>query len=141
MDFKDCIKFANDAKICYLATDDHGQPRVRAMGLFLADDTGFYLQTGAMKDLYGQLKANPRVEMCFFIPGDQAGKMMRVQGKIEFVNDEDLKKKAINDRPFLKAYGLTAESPDLIIFRLAKGEAYYWTMQDNLKPKQKIKFG
>lgn len=141
MDFKDCVKFANDAKICYLATTEGGQPRVRAMGLFFADETGIYLQTATMKDLYRQLKANPKVELCFFKPGEQAGSMMRVEGEIEFVNDKKLKQKAIDERPFLKAFGLTADSPDLIVFRLAKGQAYFWTMQDNLKPKQKISFG
>ncbi|CAJ38194.1 pyridoxamine 5'-phosphate oxidase family protein [Methanocella arvoryzae] len=141
MDFKDCVKFANETNVCYLATIDNGQPRVRAMGLFLADETGIYLQTATMKDLYRQLKANPKVEMCFFKPGEQAGAMMRVEGEIEFVDDKKLKVKAIEDRPFLKAFGLTPDSPELIIFRLAKGQAYFWTMKDNLKPKEKISFG
>ena len=141
MDFKDCVDFANDVKVGFLATNDKGQPRVRALGMWYADETGFYLQTGAMKDLYRQLKADPRVELCFWKPGEMSGKMLRAEGKIEFLNDKEMKKKCIQDRPFLKSFGMTADSPELIIFRLGKGQAYFWTMQDNFKPKQMIKFG
>ncbi len=141
MDFKDCINFANDVKVCYLATNDHGQPRVRALAMWYADETGFYMQTATMRDMYGQLRADPRVELCFWKPGEMSGRMMRVEGRIEFLNDPAMKKKCIEDRPFLKAVGLTAESPELIIFRIGKGQAYFWSMQDNLKPKQMIKFG
>jgi uncharacterized pyridoxamine 5'-phosphate oxidase family protein len=37
MDFKGCAGFASEAKICCLATNDDGQPRVRAMSVFFAD--------------------------------------------------------------------------------------------------------
>ena len=62
MDFKDCVKFANDNKTCYLATADGDQPRVRALGMWYADETGFYFQ-GQTKhevkclDKYGILEA------------------------------------------------------------------------------------
>lgn len=137
----DCVKFANDVKVCYLATVDNGKPRVRALGMWYADETGFYLQTAAFKDLYRQLKASPYVEMCFYKPGENAGAMLRVEGPVEFIDDKKMKEKCINDRPFLKMFGLTADSPDLIIFRVAKGRAHFWTMEDNLKPKKWIEFG
>jgi uncharacterized pyridoxamine 5'-phosphate oxidase family protein len=70
MDFKDCVNFANDVKVCYLATNDNSQPRVRALAMWYADETGFYLQTATMRDMYGQLKADPRVELCFWMPGE-----------------------------------------------------------------------
>ncbi|MCE7698204.1 MAG: hypothetical protein K8E24_005000 [Methanobacterium paludis] len=36
MDFEDCIKFANETPVCYLATADGDQPRVRALGFWFA---------------------------------------------------------------------------------------------------------
>ena len=66
--------------------------------------------------------------------------MLRISGKVEFLNDIVLKEKVLNDRPFLKSFGLTIESPGLIIFRIAHGEAHFWTMQNNLKPKEFIQF-
>lgn len=135
-----CIEFANENKICYLATSDNNQPRVRAMGFWFADQTGFYFQTGATKELYKQLKTNPKVEACFFKPDKMIGTMLRIAGKIEFVNDKHLKEKVMAERPFLKDMGLTSESPNLIIFRIAHGEAHFWTMATNLKPKEIIRF-
>lgn len=136
-----CIEFANENKMCcYLATLDNDQPRVRAMQFWFADQTGFYFQTGAIKDVHKQVKTNPKVEVCFYTPGQTIGKMLRVAGKIEFVDDKKMKEKVMAERPFLKEMGLTSESPGLIIFRIAHGEAHFWTMETNLKPKQIIRF-
>jgi len=141
MDFKDCVKFANETPVCYLATMDGDQPRVRALGFWFANDKGFYFQIGAMKDMYGQLQANRKVEACFWKPGEASGTMMRVAGEVEFLDDLKLKKKVLEDRPFLKEFGMTFDHPGLIIFCIAKGEAYFWDMKTNFEPKKFIKFG
>jgi pyridoxamine 5'-phosphate oxidase len=65
---------------------------------------------------------------------------MRVDNVIEFLDDKELKRKAIEEKPFLKAWGFTPESPDLAIFRIAHGEAWFWTMETNFEPKKPIKF-
>ncbi|HEY0196575.1 MAG TPA: pyridoxamine 5'-phosphate oxidase family protein [Methanobacterium sp.] len=142
MDINDCIKFANKTPVTYLATVDGDQPRVRALGFWFADETGFYFQIGAVKDMYGQLQKNKKVEACFWQPDEEStGTMLRVAGEIEFIEDPELKKQVIEDRPFLKEFGLTVDHPGLIIFRIARGEAYFWTMETNFEPKEFIKFG
>ncbi|MGA3111678.1 MAG: hypothetical protein ABSE15_06540 [Candidatus Bathyarchaeia archaeon] len=67
--------------------------------------------------------------------------MMRVTGKVEFLDDLDLKKKLIEARPFLKQWGITPENPGLIVFRVAKCRAHFWTRETNLQPKQYVIFG
>ena len=141
MDFKDCIKFANENKVSYIATIEGDQPRVRGLMMWFADETGFYYHTGATKPFYSQLKKNPKVEACFYHAAEDGGTMMRVAGPIEFVDDKELKGKLVEERQFLKAWGFTAESEGLIIFRIPKGEAYFWTMKTNFDPKKVIKFG
>lgn len=142
MDINDCIKFANETPVSYVATVDGDQPRVRALGFWFADETGFYFQIGAVKDMYGQLQKNNKVEACFWQPDEEStGTMLRVAGEIEFIEDPELKKKVIEDRPFLKEFGLTVDHPGLVIFRISKGEAYFWTMETNFEPKEFIKFG
>ncbi|MFH0977095.1 MAG: pyridoxamine 5'-phosphate oxidase family protein [Spirochaetota bacterium] len=137
---EDLIKFTNENPVCFLATVESDQPRVRALGFWFADKTGFYFQTGSMKEFYNQLKKNPKTEVCFYKPGDQAGTMLRITGKVEFLNDLKMKEKCLADRPFLKSFGLKADSPSLIIFRIAHGHAHFWTMENNLKPKEIIEF-
>jgi pyridoxamine 5'-phosphate oxidase len=141
MSFEDCVKFANENRIAYIATVEGDQPRVRAFLMWFADKTGFYFQTGTIKDIVNQIKANPKIEVCFYDNKQPMGSMMRIAGKAEFVDDKELKQKVIADRPFLHQIGFTPESPGLILFKIAKGEAVFWTWETNLQPKKPIQFG
>ena len=138
--FRDCLNFANENKVCFLATADGDQPRVRALGFWFADETGFYFQTGDLKSLYHQLRSNPKTEVCFFKQEGTIGIMMRITGEVEFLTDFTLKEKVLRERPFLKSFGLTVNSPGLVIFRIPHGLAHFWTMENNLKPKHFICF-
>lgn len=140
MDLGSCIKFANDNKICYLATCEGDQPRVRALGFWFADETGFYFQIGDVKEMYKQLLANPKVEVCFYNNDIRTGRMLRIAGSIEFLQDVKLKEKVLAERPFLKQFGLTTESKGLIIFRISHGQAHFWTMETNFTPKDILIF-
>ena len=144
MDFQDCVAFANQCRTCYIATMDGNQPRVRPLALQFADKRGFYFQTEPVKAFYRQLKANNKVEMCFYsAEGGGLGKVMRVSGEIEFVTDLELKSKLLQDRPFLKGLGIQKpDDPLFVLFRVAKGEAFFWTMANNMKESQiqRIKF-
>ena len=58
----------------YLATVDGDQPRVRPFGTVELFEGRLYIQTGAVKDVSKQMKANPRVE----ISGMAGGKWLRL---------------------------------------------------------------
>ena len=137
---QDCILFANENPICSLATVENDQPKVRIMGFWFADETGFYFQTSKKKQLYDQILINPNVEACFYKLSGMIGTMLRVSGKADLLDDYELKKRVIEERPFLKGFGLTPESPGLIVFRITHGEAHLWTMENNLVPKEMIHF-
>lgn len=140
MKIQDCIKFSNENPICYLATAEGDQPRVRALGFWFADETGFYFQTSTVKEFTHQLMRNPKTEVCFYKHEGMIGTMLRIAGKAEFVDDIKLKEKVLTDRPFLKDFGITPDSPGLKIFKIAHGQAHFWTMENNLKPKEIIGF-
>lgn len=140
MTIQDCIRFTNDNPICYLATVENDQPRVRALGFWFADETGFYFQSSTVKEFTGQLKKNPKTEACFYKHEGMLGTMLRIAGKVEFIEDIKLKERVLADRPFLKSFGLTVDSPSLVIFRISHGQAHFWTMENNLKPKEIIEF-
>jgi uncharacterized pyridoxamine 5'-phosphate oxidase family protein len=139
--FQDCIKFANEEKTCSFATTDGDQPHVRIFSLALADEKGFYFQTEPVKSVYKQLQKNNKVELCFFSPKTMV--MMRVTGKVEFLDDPGLKSKIYNDRPYLKNVGIKGpDDPLFVIFRVSSGEAWFWTLSDSMKEAQieRIKF-
>jgi uncharacterized pyridoxamine 5'-phosphate oxidase family protein len=112
---------------------DGNQPRVRAFLLWRANEDGFYFETFRPKDVYEQLKRNPKVEVCFFNNESdlEKAKTMRLTGEVEFLDDPDLKQQLLEDRPFLQ----DAE-PVLELFRVHSGEAFFWTMADVLKEKE-----
>ena len=66
----------------YLATTDGDQPRVRPFGTVDLFEGKLYIQTGKVKDVAKQMKANPKVE----ISGMAEGKWIRLAA--EAVLDE-----------------------------------------------------
>lgn len=134
MDLTECIRFATENPVTFIATADGDQPRVRAFAMWFADATGFYYHTGTPKNVYRQLKTNPNVELCFFAPGEGAGRMLRVAGMAEFMNDPALEQRLFKDRPWVADLLKNApKEAKLAVFRVAHGEAYFWTMADNMR--------
>ena len=147
MHFQDCIEFANAHPMCYLATiDEKGWPRVRAMGMWFADKKGFHFSSNVAKLLCNHLRENGKAEACFYAPGPNGklGTMLRVCGETEFIDDLECKRKLLKERPFIKKmYGVEkAEDPGPVIFRIYRGEAYFWTSDYNLRESEieRIKF-
>jgi pyridoxamine 5'-phosphate oxidase len=141
MSLEEYAKFANENPTCYLATAEGDQPRVRAMGMWYADETGFYFQTQSVKALFKQIQENDKVEVYFCTP--DFSKTMRVSGRVRSIEDTEFRKKCLEERPFLQNMGITdPENPLLAVFHLYTGEAYFWTMADTMKeadiPREKF---
>src|SRR5512139_2662122 len=141
MDLKEYANFANENKACYLATVEGDQPRVRCLGMWFADETGFYFQAQSVKAMCKQLQKNPKVEVYF--NAKDFSKVMRVSGKVKFIEDREIRAKCIKERPFVKNFGITEpDNPLLAVFQIYTGEAYFWTMADSMKEDKipRVKF-
>jgi len=141
VDIQECIDFANENQVCYVATVEGDQPRVRAIRLWFADDTGFYIQTQSVKAFAKQMENNNKIEICFFSP--KVDRMMRVSGKVEPVTDMAIRTRCLEEKPFLKKMGVEKpEDPLLAIFRLYTGEAYFWSMEYSMRESEieRVKF-
>ena len=137
MDLGDCIKFARENPVTFIGTVEGEQPRVRAFSMWFADQSGFYYHTSTTKDVYRQFLKNPRVELCFCSPHGPAMKMMRVAGKVEFLKDQSYEERLFSDRPWLKDLLKNAPAGTrLAILRVAHGEAWFWTMETNLRERE-----
>jgi len=69
--------------------------------------------------------------------------MMRVAGKVEFLKDKELEGRLFRDRPWLKeTLAAAPKGGELAIFRIAHGEAYFWTMANNMREQDapRVKF-
>lgn len=132
MNINDYISFASANPVCYLATCDGDQPRVRTVLLFFADKTGFYFGTLSPKDMSKQLHHNPKVEVCFYNnPHDLAqAKQMRLTGAVEFVNDPEMIHRLHETRLYLDDISGYDLEPISEIFRVSAGDVHFWSLSD-----------
>ncbi len=143
MEKTEIYKTINKNPAFHLATVDGETPKVRGMLLYKAtEDDGIIFHTGAFKDVYKQILANPNAELCFNDFNDNI--QIRVFGRLEIVNDNSIKKE-ISEHPsrqFLKdwiAQGTMEDFyRDFIVLKLSEGTATIWTMATNFAPKEEI---
>ena len=87
------------------------------------------------------MKANPKVEVCFFDPKSKNMDQMRVTGQVEFIEDMKIREKLLEARPFLKQMGFGADNPKLIVLESPSARRHFWTWETNLQPKEYVSFG
>ena len=101
----------------YLATEDGDQPRVRPFGTVLLSNGRLYIQTGKIKDVSKQIKADPKVEVCTF----KDGTWLRVAGELENDDDHEVKVAMLEKMPELKAmYSADDDNMQMLYFKNAK---------------------
>ena len=129
------ISFINANPTCYLATCDGDAPHVRAMGMYKADERGILIQLSSIKGMYGELVKNPKVELCF----NGSGKVVRISGTAEFLENQALKEEVVKARPFLKPLVDAYSWEAIKVFRVTNPVATVWTMATNLEPRDFIR--
>ena len=83
---KEVYEFLKNCGTYYLATVDGNQPRVRPFGTIDLFEDKLYIQTGKMKAVAQQMKANPKVEISAMA---QDGRWIRVSA--EAILDDNVK--------------------------------------------------
>ncbi|MBR6584684.1 MAG: pyridoxamine 5'-phosphate oxidase family protein [Firmicutes bacterium] len=81
---KKVYEFLKKAEVYYLATVEGDQPRVRPFGTIDIFEDKLYIQTGKIKPVANQMKANPKIE----ISAMADGKWIRIAA--EAVLDENI---------------------------------------------------
>ena len=125
---QEIIKFLGDSRIFYLATSDGSQPHVRPMGFVMEYNGKLCFCTGNPKDMYKQMKANPKVEFCAVVGTDT----LRITGSVEFITTPEAKRKALDAMPELKNL-YSVDDGVFEIFALSEGIAVFVTMQGEKK--------
>jgi pyridoxamine 5'-phosphate oxidase len=132
MGLKECAQFATEHPVCFLGTIDGDQPRVRTLLMDHADETGFYFIVLAGKQMTKQIRANPKVEVCWYNnPAELTDcKQLRVYGTAEFLTDQDSKGWAVRNRAFLDDVTGRSVSQLAMPIRIAHGDAHFWVLTD-----------
>lgn len=80
------VKYLQECGTFYLATVEGDQPHVRPFGAVCEFEGKLYIVTNNKKEVYNQMKANGKVEMC----GMNKGTWIRVKGVVK----EDTRREA-----------------------------------------------
>jgi uncharacterized pyridoxamine 5'-phosphate oxidase family protein len=68
---QEVYEFLKKCGTYYLATVDGNKPRVRPFGTVDIFENRLYIQTGKVKNVSKQIKANPNVELCAMSPDNK----------------------------------------------------------------------
>jgi uncharacterized pyridoxamine 5'-phosphate oxidase family protein len=125
---EEILKFLQECKIFYLATVENDQPRVRPMGFVMNYEGKLSFGTSNKKDVFKQMKANPKVEIC----ASTAGKWLRICGSVGFNPNKAAKEKALELSPILKNM-YSADDGVFEIFHFENATATFTDMQGGKK--------
>lgn len=127
---EEILEFLNRNPVCHVATVENGQPRVRSLFMYRADESGLIFHTGTHKALAKQIQTGMPVQACF----TNSDVQIRVTGTAEIIDDMAVKQEIVAVRafmqPWIEKYGFDM----LLIFRVTHCQTSVWTVADNFKP-------
>ena len=118
----------------FIATADGDQPHVRPFGVSEIIDGRLYIMTGKVKDVYKQMAANGKFEICAL--KKSGSEWMRITGTL--VNDDALavKEEFLNRNPELKSM-YKADDDNIAVLYITNGAARFCSFS---APERKVNF-
>ena len=113
-------KFLKDAGTYYLATVEGDQPRVRPIGTAHIFEGKLYIQTGKVKEVYKQIKENPKAEICACMK-DQ---WLRVSGELMEDDRREARQSMLDDYPSLQSM-YSADDGNTAVFYFRNATAVF----------------
>lgn len=116
--------FLKQANTYYLSTMDNNKPKVRPFGTINIFENKLYIQTGKIKDVSKQIKANPNVEICAFMDGQ----WLRLYGELILDFRVEAKKSMLDAYPNLRhMYDEKDNNTEVFCFKTATACFYSFT--------------
>ncbi|WP_407314167.1 pyridoxamine 5'-phosphate oxidase family protein [Desulfosporosinus sp. SB140] len=111
---QEVFDFLKKCQTYYLATVDGDQPRVRPFGTVNIFEGKLYIQTGKSKNVFQQMKANPKIELCAF----NGQEWIRVQAVAVEDDRVEAKQSMLDSYPSLQArYSATDENTQVLYLK------------------------
>ena len=117
-------KFFKDAEVYYLATMDVDQPRVRPFGTAHIFEGKLYIQTGKVKEVYKQLKENPKAEIC----ACRKDQWLRVSGELMEDDRREARQSMLDAYPSLQSM-YSADDGNTAVFYFQNATAVFSSFQ------------
>lgn len=126
--------YLKECGVFYIATNDGDQPRVRPFGVSEIINGRLYIMTGKVKDVFKQIAANGKFEICALKPSGT--EWLRISGTL--VNDDTLatKEEFLNRNESLKAM-YKADDGNMAILYITNATARFCSFA---APERKVNF-
>lgn len=114
MKAEEIMQALKECGVFYIATVDGDQPHVRPFGALAVYEGKLYIQTGKAKNVYKQMAANGKFEICAM--KKSGTEWIRITGKL--VNDDRLEAKEhmLNENPGLKSMYKADDSNTAVLY-------------------------
>jgi uncharacterized pyridoxamine 5'-phosphate oxidase family protein len=131
---KEVQAYLKECSAFFIATVDGDQPRVRPFGVSEIIDGRLYIMTGKRKDVFKQMAANGKFEICALKPS--GAEWMRLSGTL--VNDETLavKEEFLNRNEELKSM-YRADDDNMAVLYIQDATARFYSFS---APERKVTF-
>lgn len=125
---QEVCEFLKQCSTYYLATTDGDQPRVRPFGTAEIFEGKLYIQTGKVKNVYRQMKENPKIE----ISGMAGGNWIRLTATAVEDDRVQARQHMLDAYPSLKKM-YSADDGNTVVFYLENATATICSFTE--KPK------
>ncbi|MDR2757919.1 MAG: pyridoxamine 5'-phosphate oxidase family protein [Spirochaetaceae bacterium] len=115
---KEVYDFLKKGETYYLATIDGNKPRVRPFGTVDIFENKLYIQTGKVKNVSKQIKANPNVEICAML----GEKWIRIEATLVEDDRIEVRRHMLDAYPVLKS-SYSADDGNTQVFYLKNAVA------------------
>ena len=112
---EEVIDLIKDAGYCVLATVDGDTPKARPIMPYLTEEGDMLIATFPQKRIVSQIKANPKVEMCYI---DRKMCFARVSGQAKVLDDAEKKELVFNNVPMLRQYFSGPEDDNFLLIEV-----------------------
>lgn len=112
--------FLTEAGLFFLATVDGDQPKLRPLGAHMEMDGKVLFGVGDFKEVYRQMKANPKVEI---VACKENGHWLRYTGKAVFETDPKYAESSLESMPHLRNIYNEETGNKLMMFHLEEATA------------------
>lgn len=123
---KRVLEFLRNNPVFYLATVDGDRPRVRPLGFHMEFQGRLYLGVGTHKNVYRQLRDNPKIEIC---TTGGMGEWMRITATAVLEQRPEVVDHAFESMPSLREIYNDKTGYVIGTFYLKDAEAVFYDMK------------
>lgn len=120
------LEFLRSSRVFYLATLEGDQPRVRPLGFFMESAGKIYLGVGTHKNVYRQVRENPKIELCA-VGG--MGEWMRITATAVIDQRQEVVDYSLESMPSLREIYNEKTGYTIGTFYLKNAEAVFYDMK------------